>query len=140
METELDILQMPLDGLAAYWLSLKKLVEAKKGAKVLEEEADHTSEPYIASYWTQCSRTWTKAGAPAGGIRRESSSTTGGAKIELMSLALYAVASVKNRADLLRMDSRFHDRPMVERRAFELAGGVFAAIKDNSSDLPTLRT
>lgn len=140
METELDILQMPLDGLAAYWLSLKKLVEAKKGARVLEEEAAHTSEPYIAflldTVFSDLDETMARKLAR---IRREAQIADWRRKIELMRIALYAVASNENpRVTLIRMDSRFHAPPMDERRAFDLAGGVFAAIKDNSSDLPTL--
>jgi hypothetical protein len=44
---ELDILDMPLEGIAAYWLSLKKILGAKLTAKALAEEAERTREPFV---------------------------------------------------------------------------------------------
>ena len=44
---ELDILEMPFEGLAAYWLSIKKIMDTKKGRAIVDEEIAHTDEPYI---------------------------------------------------------------------------------------------
>lgn len=44
---EMDLLEMPASGLAAYWLSLKKIQDAKKGAKIIQEEQAATDEPFI---------------------------------------------------------------------------------------------
>lgn len=143
METnrDLDILEMPLDGLAAYWLSLKKLWDSKKGAKkVIEDEAAHTPEPYIAYLLnTAFGELPEHMVRKLARIKRETFIADWRRKIELMRIALYAVAAGENpRITLIRMDSRFHAPPMDERKAFDLAGGVFAAIKDTSADLPTL--
>lgn len=143
METnrDLDILEMPLDGLAAYWLSLKKLWDAKKGAKkVIEDEAAHTPEPYISYLLnTAFGELPEHVVRKLARIKRETFIADWRRKIELMRIALYAVAAGENpRITLIRMDSRFHAPPMDERKAFDLAGGVFAAIKDTSADLPTL--
>lgn len=143
METnrDLDILEMPLDGLAAYWLSLKKLWDSKKGSKkVIEDEAAHTPEPYIAYLLnTVFSDLPEHVVRKLARIKRETFVADWRRKIELMRIALYAVASGENpRITLIRMDSRFHAPPMDERKAFDLAGGVFAAIKETSADLPTL--
>jgi hypothetical protein len=143
METnrDLDILEMPLDGLAAYWLSLKKLWDSKKGAKkVIEDEAAHTPEPYISYLLnTAFGDLPEHVIRKLARIKRETFIADWRRKIELMRIALYAVAAGENpRITLIRMDSRFHAPPMDERKAFDLAGGVFAAIKDTSADLPTL--
>lgn len=143
METnrDLDILEMPLDGLAAYWLSLKKLWDAKKGAKkVIEDEAAHTPESYISYLLnTAFGELPEHVVRKLARIKRETFIADWRRKIELMRIALYAVAAGENpRITLIRMDSRFHAPPMDERKAFDLAGGVFAAIKDTSADLPTL--
>ena len=42
---ELDILEMPFEGLAAYWLSIKKIMDTKKGRAIVDEEIAHTDEP-----------------------------------------------------------------------------------------------
>ncbi|MCT4628245.1 hypothetical protein [Halodesulfovibrio sp.] len=44
---DFDLLEMPVEGVAAYWLSLKKLVGNKRNFKRIHEEAQHTSEEYI---------------------------------------------------------------------------------------------
>lgn len=40
-------LYMPIDGVAAYWLSLRKLVGNAKNLKALENEAQFMSEPFV---------------------------------------------------------------------------------------------
>ena len=44
---DFDLLEMPVEGVAAYWLSLKKLVGNKRNFKPIHEEAQHTSEEYV---------------------------------------------------------------------------------------------
>ncbi len=43
----LDFLHLPLDGVAAYWLSLRKLVGNARNLKALEEEAQYVAEPFV---------------------------------------------------------------------------------------------
>jgi len=47
IKRDFDLLEMPVEGLAAYWLSLKKLVGNKRNFKPIHDEAQHTSEEYI---------------------------------------------------------------------------------------------
>ncbi|UZP69026.1 hypothetical protein N1030_08685 [Desulfovibrio mangrovi] len=47
VQKDFDILELPLEGVAAYWLSLKKLVGSKRNFKALEEEAQYTTEPFV---------------------------------------------------------------------------------------------
>lgn len=44
---DIDLFGMPLEGVAAYWLSLKKLVGGSRNFKVLVREAEFTAEPFI---------------------------------------------------------------------------------------------
>ena len=44
---DFDIVEMPATGLAAYWLSLKKLMDDRKNAKVVLEEMATVTEPTI---------------------------------------------------------------------------------------------
>ncbi len=44
---DLTFLHMPLDGVAAYWLSLRKLLGNSRSLKMLEPEAEYVSEPFV---------------------------------------------------------------------------------------------
>lgn len=45
---EFDLMEMPLEGVAAFWLSVKKTMDSKKkGDEFLLEEAKHTREPHV---------------------------------------------------------------------------------------------
>jgi hypothetical protein len=44
---DLDIVEMPAAAVAAYWLSLKKLMDSRKGGRVVQEEMEAVTEPYI---------------------------------------------------------------------------------------------
>jgi hypothetical protein len=43
----LDFLRLPLDSVAAYWLSLRKLAGNAKNLKALEQEAQFVAEPFV---------------------------------------------------------------------------------------------
>ena len=45
--TAVDLLTIPLDGLAAYWLSLRKPVGSARNLKALENEAAFAADAYI---------------------------------------------------------------------------------------------
>ena len=44
---ELDFLHLPLDGVAAYWLSLRKLAGNARNVKALDHEAQYVAEPFV---------------------------------------------------------------------------------------------
>jgi hypothetical protein len=44
---DFDIVEMPATALAAYWLSLKKLMDNRKGVRIVQEEMATVSEPTI---------------------------------------------------------------------------------------------
>lgn len=46
VQSALDLITIPAAGYAAYWLSVKRLSDAKRGAEALAQEIDFASEPY----------------------------------------------------------------------------------------------
>lgn len=137
---ELDILEMPEEGLAAYWLSIKKIMDSKKGRAILDEEIAGTDEPFILHLLETAFSTLDIAR-----IRRLTQSRMEillddyGTKIDLMRIAVYAIASSENpRITLVRMDSKFAHPLMTEDRAFDMATAMFDAIKPSGVDLNTL--
>ncbi len=139
-KTTYDILEMPFDGLAAYWLSLKKLTDAKKSKSILSDEAARTEEPFIRHLLEVV---FSELEIPV--VRRlckakqEEFLHVYHKKIELMRLALFAIASGENpRTTLVRMNSKYAVPPLEEKQAFDMARGMEAALDDPATDLATL--
>ena len=137
---ELDILEMPVEGLAAYWLSIKKIMDARKGRDILDEEIASSSEPYILHL---LETVFSSLDVPL--VRRLASAKKDiliddyRTKIDLMRLAVYAIASGENpRVTLVRLDSKFAQPLMTEDRAFDMASAMFDAIKPRGVDLDIL--
>ncbi|NDV18535.1 hypothetical protein GO013_03765 [Pseudodesulfovibrio sp. JC047] len=137
---ELDILEMPVEGLAAYWLSIKKILDAKKGRAILDEEIANTVEPFILHL---LETTFSDLEIPL--IRRLTKAKKNillneyTIKINLMRLAISAIASGENpRITVVRMDSEFAHPPMAEERAFDMATAMFDAIKPKGVNLDAL--
>jgi hypothetical protein len=137
---ELDILEMPFEGLAAYWLSIKKIMDAKKGRAILDEEIAHTDEPFILHLLeTVFSSLSTDMVRRLASVKREIQLEDYGRKIDLMRLAVFAIASGENpRITLVRMDSKFAQPLMREDKAFDMATAMFDAIKPRGVDLDIL--
>ena len=137
---ELDILEMPVEGLAAYWLSIKKIMDARKGRDILDEEIAATSEPYILhlleTVFSALDVALVRRLAKA---RQDILVGDYRTKIDLMRLAIYAIASGENpRITLVRMDSKFAHPLMTEDRAFDMATAMFDALKPQGVDLNIL--
>ena len=137
---ELDILEMPVEGLAAYWLSIKKIMDAKKSRAILDEEIATTTEPFIlhlletafSNLDTPLVRRLTQA-------KRDLLLDDYRTKIDLMRLAIYAIASGENpRITLVRMDSKFAHPLMTEDRVFDMATAMFDAIRPKGVDMGIL--
>lgn len=137
---ELDILEMPVEGLAAYWLSIKKIMDARKGRDILDEEIANTSEPYILHLLeTVFSGLETPLVRRLAEARKDILIDDYRTKIDLMRLAIFAIASGENpRITLVRMDSKFAHPLMTEDRAFDMATAMFDAIKPKGVDLDLL--
>jgi hypothetical protein len=138
--TELDILEMPVEGLAAYWLSIKKLLDSKKDPNFLDAEIETTSEPFIrhlletalSAMDPELARRLAQAkrGVLLAEYRR---------KIDMMRLALTGIAQSENpRMTLIRLSALAGPTPFNEKRTFELAYGLMTTVAEKDADLPTL--
>lgn len=132
-------MEMPFEGLAAYWLSLRKLLDAK-GQSVLDEEIQYTQEPFIRHV---LEITFSSLDAALvrklSNVKRDAILADYNRKIELMRLALYAMAAGENpRVTLVRMNSKFPTPPMPEKAAFDMAHGIASSIKNKDADIKTL--
>ena len=137
---ELDILEMPFEGLCAYWLSIRKIMDTRKGKTIIEEEIAHTQEPYILylleTAFSSMDRETVRRLAR---VKRDIQLEDYERKIDLMRLAVFAIASGENpRITLVRMDSKFASPLMTETRAFDMATAMFDAIKPKGVDLDIL--
>jgi hypothetical protein len=137
---ELDILEMPVEGLAAYWLSIKKIMDARKGRDILDEEIATASEPYILHL---LETVFSSLDIPL--VRRLAQTKRDiliddyRTKIDLMRLAIFAIASGENpRITLVRMDSKFAHPLMTEDRAFDMATAMFDALRPQGVDMDIL--
>lgn len=137
---ELDILEMPFEGLAAYWLSIKKIMDTRKGKAIIEEEMSHTEEPYILhlleTAFSSLSRSMVRR---LGRAKKDAQLVDYGRKIDLMRLAAHAIAAGENPSmTLIRMDSLFAAPPMPEDKALDMANAMFDAIKPKGVKLDVL--
>ncbi len=137
---ELDILEMPFEGLCAYWLSIKKILDAKKGRAIIDEEITHTQEPYILylleMVFSSLGRDMVRRLVR---VKRDIQLEDYERKIDLMRLAVFAIASGENpRITLVRMDSKFASPLMAETKVFDMATAMFDAIKPKGVDMDTL--
>jgi hypothetical protein len=137
---EMDILEMPVEALAAYWLSIKKLLDAKKDLALLAIEAESTSEPFVrhlldtaqAGFAPELALTLAKAkrGVLLTEFRR---------RMEMMRRALTGLAASENpRLTLLGLNALVNTSPFHEPRTFELATALMTTVAQKDADLPTL--
>jgi hypothetical protein len=137
---DFDILEMPLDGLAAYWLSLRKLLDAKKGKGVIEEELAATREPFIR-FVLQTVFSDLELGLVRTllQVRRQGLLADYRRKLDLVRVAFCGIAQAENpRVTLVRMDGLFAQAPLAENAIFDLAHGMIEGVAQKGADLPAL--
>ncbi|MGE4293856.1 MAG: hypothetical protein AB7E32_16805 [Desulfovibrio sp.] len=137
---QIDILDMPFEGLAAYWLSIKKLTDAKKIRPILEEELAHTGEPFVRflleAVFSGLDSPTVRRLAEA---RRDKLLRDYRRKLDMMRVTLVAVPARENpRVTLVRMNGLFPVPPMEEKRAIDMAGALAQSVQAKEGDLPTL--
>ena len=121
---ELDLLEMPLEGVAAYWLSVKKTLDSKKkNTPFLQEEAQHTREPHIRYLLELASSSFSpEKCASLAQIRKNNVLTEFSRKYVLMAIALLGIVSQENpQKVMIRFLSKFHIAPIFEKQVFEVA-------------------
>lgn len=137
---DFDILEMPTEGVAAFWLSLKKLCDMRRGKKVMAEEAEYTAEPFIRHLLEIGLDTWPdaavrRAAEAKGRVIREGYRR----KLAIMRMALGSLTSRENpRMTLARMHALFPSIPVDEEKTLRLAQGLARALKDASADRAAL--
>jgi hypothetical protein len=136
---EMDILEMPASGLAAYWLSLKKIQDAKKGVKIIQEEQAATEEPFIRHLLDIVF-----SPLPEEVVRRLAAAKEQALlrdlcrKLTLMAVALLSVAKNDNpRKTLVAMLGLFPFPPVREAEAMDTAHQMAERIKRGELD-PTI--
>jgi hypothetical protein len=137
---ELDILEMPVEGLAAYWLSIKKLLDAKKDPGFLDQETENTTEPFIRHLLeTALSAMDPELAGRLAGIKRATLLAEYRRKIDMIRMALVGIAAAENpRMTLIRLSALTGPIPFNEKRTFELAYGLMNTVSQKDADLPTL--
>lgn len=134
---DLDLLEIPFEGVAAYWLSLKKVLKSKKNAKLLQEEAEYTSEPYIHHLLELSLSSFTEEQIRKfAGIKRETLLKDLHRKLILISIGLLGIAESENPQQVLvRIISKFPISPIVERKIFQNAQNLLATAHRQSAGI-----
>jgi hypothetical protein len=119
---EFDIVEIPLEGVAAYWLSLKKIVEGKKNFKGLEPEVEHTQEPYINHLLEgMCANLPDPLFRKLAVFKREALLDALQSKFDLIRMGLLDILASENpRKTLAKMTAQYATAPINEEKAFQL--------------------
>jgi hypothetical protein len=121
--SDFDLLEIPLEGLAAYWLTLKKTMGGKKGLKVVQEEFSAMDEPFMrhlleigfSSFNAEQIRRFAT-------IKKETILNDLKRKLYLMLIALMGIYNKENPQQILiRIISRFPISPVLEKEVFDRA-------------------
>jgi len=139
-QSELDILEMPVEALAAYWLSIKKLLDTKRDKSLLSTELENTGERFIrhlldaalSGHDEELSRSLARAKAQTllAEARR---------RFEMMRTALSGMAQGENpRLTFIRLSGLMGGAVLTEKRAFELAHGLMSTVGEKDASLPVL--
>jgi len=136
METskDLDILELPTEGIAAYWLSIKKLMDANRNQKFIKDEIEHTSEHFI-KYLLEVGFSRMEDGLvrKLAGIKKRTILKDIRRKIDLMRIILLGIATNENPQKILvRIISKFPISPVNEKQTFDLAKELYDKLKNDA--------
>lgn len=137
---ELDVQDMPWEGLAAYWLSLKRLLDEKKDTRFLLEEAAYTNEPYIKHLLEAgFSALGEEQAARLAKARQERLLEDSRRRFACMRTAIRSVIESESpRMSLIRMLSNFPVPPIPEAKAAELAQSLLKGLAMPEADRDVL--
>lgn len=132
---DLDLLQMPAEGVAAYWLALKKMLGSSKNFKALEQEAEFASEPFIRHLLSISfgnfaeARIRLLAAAKAEQLQRNI-----GLRLDLMRVCLLDMLSVENpHRTLAKMMAQYIDPPASPAKIFKYAQALLKQKPDGQN-------
>ena len=131
---EFDLMEMPLEGVAAFWLSVKKTLDSrKKDDGFLLEEARHTREPHVRFLLELAASSFTPTRCEElAQIRKRNILGELQRKYVLMAIGLLGIVSKENpQKVMIRFLSKFHIAPIFEKQVFEVAQIMLKTL-DNS--------
>ncbi len=119
---ELDLVEMPLEGMAAYWLAIHKSMGGKKNKNFLLSEASHSSEPFISYLLELCASNLSSDDiVRLARVKKETLLRDLARKLVMMAIAVLGVAANENpQKVMLRFLSKFPVPPIFEKQVFEL--------------------
>lgn len=130
LSRDLDLVEIPLEGVAAYWLSLHKVLQEKKASRlrIIRDEAAYTTEPYVSHLleiaFTDFSDDLVRRYAT---IKQETILRDLSRKLVLISIGLLGIATNENPQQVLvRIISKFPVSPILEKQVFETASDLIA--------------
>jgi hypothetical protein len=131
---DLDLLEIPMEGVAAYWLSLKQVTKTKKFSRVAAEEAEYTSEPYIRHLLELSLSSFQEDKiAKLARIKQETISKDLQRKLVIISIGVLGMAANENPQQVLvRIISKFPISPVVEKQTFAKAQTLLDRMADRS--------
>lgn len=134
--TELNLVEIPLEGLAAYWLSLKKLLDERLDKSALQTEADYTRERFVRFLLEGVlSGLTVERFERLAAIKKRAMLTDMRRKFAAMRMAIKAVAEGDSpRMTLIRMLAAFPVPPIAEERASELSKALQQALREKPDD------
>jgi hypothetical protein len=121
---EFDLMEMPLEGVAAYWLSVKKTMDSKKrGDEFLHEEAKHTRESHVRFLLELAGSSFSpQMCEELAAVRKRNIIAELHRKYVLMAIGLLGIVSKENpQKVMIRFLSKFHIAPIFEKQVFEVA-------------------
>ncbi|MBT8764118.1 hypothetical protein KFV02_09260 [Desulfohalobiaceae bacterium Ax17] len=120
---DFDLVEMPIEGVVAYWLSVKKILESKKNGDFLEQEIKNTTEPYIR-YLLELlnSSLEPEQIAKFAIIKKNTLLKDLQRKLILMAISILGMSTNENpQKVLVRIISKFPISPIYEKQVFEAA-------------------
>ncbi len=123
--SDFDLLEMPVEAVLAYWLSLKKVIEAK-GRVIIREEKQGTSEPYVSHLLGLLQSSLSSDNIEKFGlIKKQAILRDLQRKFILMSISILGMATNENpQKVLIRIISKFPISPIYEQQVFDAAAAV----------------
>ena len=121
---EFDLMEMPLEGVAAFWLSVKKTMDSKKkGDEFLLEEAKHTREPYVRFLLELAASSFApQRSEELAQVRKKNILAELHRKYVLMAIGILGIVSKENpQKVMIRFLSKFHIAPIFEKQVFDVA-------------------
>lgn len=134
-QQDFDILEVPLEGVAAYWLSLKKLAGSRRNFKGMEEEAEYTNEPFVKHLLDIGFRGYSSERVRfLAETKSETLLNEVDRRFRLMRAAVLDVATGENpHRSLAKLYAQFPSPPVPEEKAMQLAQELVKLVPEHEA-------